>query len=47
MFLLDEPVAGLSAAERANLVTMLNGLPKHIGFIVIEHDLTRSESCRK
>jgi len=29
----------LSAAERMNLVTMLNGLPKHIGYIVIEHDL--------
>jgi branched-chain amino acid transport system ATP-binding protein len=39
MLLLDEPAAGLSAVERANLVTMLNGLPKHIGFIVIEHDL--------
>jgi len=39
MLLLDEPAAGLSAAERMNLVTMLNGLPKHIGYIVIEHDL--------
>lgn len=39
MLLLDEPAAGLSAAERTNLVSMLNGLPKHIGFIVIEHDL--------
>jgi len=39
MLLLDEPAAGLSAGERMNLVSMLNGLPKHIGFIVIEHDL--------
>lgn len=39
MLLLDEPAAGLSAAERMNLVAMLNGLPKHIGFIIIEHDL--------
>jgi branched-chain amino acid transport system ATP-binding protein len=39
MLLLDEPAAGLSAAERMNLVAVLNGLPKHIGFIVIEHDL--------
>jgi len=39
MLLLDEPAAGLSAAERVNLVTMLNGLPKHMGFIIIEHDL--------
>jgi branched-chain amino acid transport system ATP-binding protein len=39
MLLLDEPAAGLSLAERANLVSMLNGLPNHIGFIIIEHDL--------
>lgn len=39
MLLLDEPAAGLSASERINLVSMLNGLPKHIGFIIIEHDL--------
>ena len=39
ILLLDEPAAGLSAAERKNLVTMLNGLPRHIGFIIIEHDL--------
>lgn len=39
MLLLDEPAAGLSAAERSHLLTMLNGLPKHIGFIIIEHDL--------
>ncbi len=37
--LLDEPAAGLSAAERVNLLFMLNGLPRHIGFIIIEHDL--------
>jgi len=37
--LLDEPAAGLSAAERMNLVSMLKGLPRHIGFIIIEHDL--------
>ncbi len=39
MLLLDEPAAGLSAAERGNLLTLLNGLPKHLGFIIIEHDL--------
>ena len=39
MLLLDEPAAGLSVAERVNLLSMLNGLPKHIGFIIIEHDL--------
>ena len=39
ILLLDEPAAGLSATERRNLVSMLNGLPGHIGFIIIEHDL--------
>lgn len=39
MLLLDEPAAGLSAAERADLVRMLNGLPRHMGFVIIEHDL--------
>ncbi len=37
--LFDEPAAGLSPAERSNLVAILNGLPKHIGYVIIEHDL--------
>jgi branched-chain amino acid transport system ATP-binding protein len=37
--LFDEPAAGLSPAERGDLVAILNALPKHIGFIIIEHDL--------
>jgi branched-chain amino acid transport system ATP-binding protein len=37
--LLDEPAAGLSPAERGDLVAILNALPRHIGFIIIEHDL--------
>jgi branched-chain amino acid transport system ATP-binding protein len=37
--LFDEPAAGLSPPERCDLVTILNALPKHIGFIIIEHDL--------
>jgi branched-chain amino acid transport system ATP-binding protein len=37
--LFDEPAAGLSPPERRDLVTILNALPKHIGFIIIEHDL--------
>jgi branched-chain amino acid transport system ATP-binding protein len=37
--LFDEPAAGLSPPERRDLVTILNSLPKHIGFIIIEHDL--------
>jgi branched-chain amino acid transport system ATP-binding protein len=37
--LFDEPAAGLSPGERRDLVTILNALPKHIGYIIIEHDL--------
>ncbi|CAN5170852.1 ABC transporter ATP-binding protein [soil metagenome] len=37
--LFDEPAAGLSPAERQDLVAILNALPKHIGYIIIEHDL--------
>jgi branched-chain amino acid transport system ATP-binding protein len=37
--LFDEPAAGLSPAERRDLIAILNALPKHIGYIIIEHDL--------
>ncbi|MGR3659789.1 MAG: ABC transporter ATP-binding protein [Paracoccaceae bacterium] len=37
--LFDEPAAGLSPAERADLVEILIGLPSEIGFIIIEHDM--------
>lgn len=37
--LFDEPAAGLSPAERSGLVEILNSLPSHIGYIIIEHDL--------
>ena len=37
--LFDEPAAGLSPAERRDLVVILNALPSHIGYIIIEHDL--------
>jgi branched-chain amino acid transport system ATP-binding protein len=37
--LFDEPAAGLSPAERRELVAILNALPAHIGYIIIEHDL--------
>ena len=39
LILFDEPAAGLSPAERAELVALLRGLPAHIGFVLIEHDL--------
>ena len=37
--LFDEPAAGLSPKERAELIEILNGLPGHIGYIIIEHDM--------
>jgi branched-chain amino acid transport system ATP-binding protein len=37
--LFDEPAAGLSPAERRDLVDILNGLPGHMGYIIIEHDM--------
>jgi len=37
--LFDEPAAGLSPAERAELIDILTSLPAHIGYIIIEHDM--------
>ena len=39
LILFDEPAAGLSPPERAELVALLRALPGHMGFILIEHDL--------
>ena len=39
LILFDEPAAGLSPPSGATFVTILNALPKHIGYIIIEHDL--------
>jgi branched-chain amino acid transport system ATP-binding protein len=39
LILFDEPAAGLSPAERRELVILLRALPEHMGFILIEHDL--------
>ena len=39
LILFDEPAAGLSPGERAELVALLRSLPSHMGFILIEHDL--------
>lgn len=39
LILFDEPAAGLSPAERRELVQLLGGLPRHIGYVIIEHDL--------
>ena len=37
--LFDEPAAGLSPAERGDLIEILTALPAHIGYIIIEHDM--------
>jgi branched-chain amino acid transport system ATP-binding protein len=37
--LFDEPAAGLSPPERAELIEILSALPSHIGYIIIEHDM--------
>jgi branched-chain amino acid transport system ATP-binding protein len=37
--LFDEPAAGLSPTERKDLIHILDALPQHIGFIIIEHDM--------
>jgi len=37
--LFDEPAAGLSPTDRAELVEILTSLPTHFGFIIIEHDM--------
>jgi len=37
--LFDEPAAGLSPTERRDLIEILQALPPHMGFIIIEHDM--------
>jgi branched-chain amino acid transport system ATP-binding protein len=37
--LFDEPAAGLSPSERGDLIEILNRLPDHMGYIIIEHDM--------
>jgi branched-chain amino acid transport system ATP-binding protein len=39
LILFDEPAAGLSPAERRELVALLQSLPSHMSFVLIEHDL--------
>ena len=39
LILLDEPAAGLSPTERTDLIEILQSLPEHMGFIIIEHDM--------
>ena len=37
--LFDEPAAGLSPSERVQLIEILDALPAHIGYLIIEHDM--------
>jgi len=37
--LFDEPAAGLSPSERKDLIEILDALPSHIGYVIIEHDM--------
>jgi branched-chain amino acid transport system ATP-binding protein len=39
LILFDEPAAGLSPAERRELVALLRSLPTHMSYVIIEHDL--------
>ncbi|MGF1553354.1 MAG: ABC transporter ATP-binding protein [Paracoccaceae bacterium] len=39
LILFDEPAAGLSPSDRRELVEILTGLPSHMGFVIIEHDM--------
>jgi branched-chain amino acid transport system ATP-binding protein len=39
LLLLDEPTAGLSAAETARVVAMVRSLPRDITVLMIEHDM--------
>ncbi len=39
LILFDEPAAGLSPTERSELVEILQSLPDHMGYIIIEHDM--------
>ena len=39
LILFDEPAAGLSPAERRELVALLASLPSHMSYLLIEHDL--------
>jgi branched-chain amino acid transport system ATP-binding protein len=39
LLLLDEPTAGLSAAETQNVVSVIGGLSRDITIVVVEHDM--------
>jgi len=41
LLLLDEPLAGLAAGERERIVGMIRTLARHMGVLLVEHDIDR------
>ncbi|MEO6022989.1 MAG: branched-chain amino acid ABC transporter ATP-binding protein/permease [Burkholderiales bacterium] len=41
LLLLDEPLAGLAAAERERIVGLIKQLTAHMGVLLVEHDIDR------
>ena len=41
VLLLDEPLAGMAAAERERVVDLIRALSQHLGILVVEHDIDR------
>jgi branched-chain amino acid transport system ATP-binding protein len=39
VLLLDEPAAGVPSAESHIILDAIDGLPKHIGVLIIDHDM--------
>ena len=39
LLLLDEPMAGMSLAESERLVTLLAGIKRQYGILLVEHDM--------
>ena len=39
LLLLDEPMAGMSLTESERLVTLLGGLKRRYGILLVEHDM--------
>lgn len=41
VLLLDEPLAGLAAAERERVTALIRSLTQHMGVLLVEHDIDR------
>ena len=39
ILLMDEPAAGTSPQERARLIDLINGLPRDLTILLVEHDM--------